>query len=177
MTAREDEAKEESSKMKELLEQANSMLKSLTSSSTSSTTSSSAGEESREEVVNRLQQQINMLKLKVFRINQITYGCHQGLMPLTLRPKRTGETENMYKRVAVTLANGETTTLQVTPGGIMATDRNDIEPILPIGQLVHDLRCEIAWKEGSLKILHPLGGELPVRHKLRWMSSAPMQGL
>ena len=113
--------------MKELLEQANSMLKSLTSSSTSSTTSSSAGEESREEVVNRLQQQINMLKLKVFRINQITYGCHQGLIDSgaahPLRPKRTGETENMYKRVAVTLANGETTTLQVTPGEIMATDR------------------------------------------------------
>ena len=165
--------------MTELLEQANSMLKSLTSSS--STSSSSAGEESREEVVNRLQQQINMLKLKVFRINQITYGCHQGLIDSgaahPFRPKRTGETENMYKRVAVTLANGETTTLQVTPGGIMVTDREGIEPILPMGQLVHDLGCEIAWKEGSLKILHPLGGELPVRHKLRWMSSAPMQGL
>ena len=72
-----------------------------------------------------------------------------------LRPLRKGEGDGTYKRVSVTLANGETTSLQVTPGGIMVTDRADAEPIVPMGQLVHELGCEIKWTNGDLKILHP----------------------
>ena len=68
-TSKDEEVKEEPAKMKELLEQANSMLKSLTAT-TSPTTSPTGAGESREEMVDRLQQQINVLKLKVFKINQ-----------------------------------------------------------------------------------------------------------
>jgi hypothetical protein len=81
---------------------------------------------------------LDQLKLKVFKINQISYGSLQGLVDSgathPLRPRRLGEDET-YKRVSVTLANGETTSLQVTPGGIMVTERVDVEPILPMGQL------------------------------------------
>jgi hypothetical protein len=82
---------------------------------------------------------LDQLKLKVFKINQISYGSLQGLVdsgathPLRLR--RLEEGDETYKRVSVTLANGETTSLQVTPGGIMVTERVDVEPILPMGQL------------------------------------------
>ena len=154
--------------MKELLEQANTMLKSLTTSATTSSPTATAND-SREEVVGRLQSQLDQLKLKTFKINQINYGSQQGLVDSgathPLRPRRAGETNEMYKRVSVTLANGETTSLQVTPGGIMVTDRSDVEPILPMGQLVQGLGCEVSWKNGDLQILHPRRGHLPVQNK------------
>ena len=43
----------------------------------------------------------------------------------------------------------------------MVTERADVEPILPMGQLVHDLGCEVCWKNGDLKILHPRQGLTP----------------
>ena len=59
----------EEGSIKGLLEQANKMLKSLTSFGTTTFSSSS---ESRDEVLNRLQEQINSLKLKTLRISQVT---------------------------------------------------------------------------------------------------------
>ena len=86
---------------------------------------------------------------KVFKINQISHGQHQGLINSgathPLRPRRPGERDTTYKRVSVTFANGKTTSLQVTPGGIMVTDRHAVEPILPMGQLVQDLGCQVKW--------------------------------
>ena len=104
-----------------------------------SSTATGSATDSREDVVDRLQSRLDQLKLKVFKINQISYGSLQGLVdsgathPLRLR--RLEEGDETYKRVSVTLANGETTSLQVTPGGIMVTERVDVEPILPMGQL------------------------------------------
>ena len=51
----------------------------------------------------------------------------------------------------MTLANGEATSLQVTPGpgGIMVTVRHDVEPILPMGQLVQDLGCQVKLADGT----------------------------
>ena len=117
----------------------------------------------------RLQQQIDQLKLKVFKISQMKQGDQQGLVDSgathPLRPRRMGESEIDYKKVSVTLANGESTSLQLTPGGTMVTDRMDIEPILPMGHLVHALGCEISWKDGDLRISHPVRGPLPVQHQ------------
>ena len=119
--------------------------------------------------MDRLQQQLNQLKLKVFKINQISHGQHQGLIDSgathPLRPRRPGECDSTYKKVSVTLANGETTALQVTPGGTMVTDRHDVEPILPMGQLVQDLGCQVNWTDGTLNVLHPVRGLLPVQSK------------
>ena len=47
----------------------------------------------------------------------------------------------------------------------MVTERADVEPILPMGQLVHDLGCKVCWKTGDLKILHPRRGLLPVQNQ------------
>ena len=57
------------------------------------------------------------------------------------------------------------TSLQVTPGGVMVTNRRDVEPIIPVGQLVHGLGCEVTWNDGNLKILHPLQHQLPVKNQ------------
>ena len=62
---KEDEGSTEGPSMKELLEQANIMLKSLTTTAASSTATGSATD-SREDVVDRLQSQLDQLKLKVF---------------------------------------------------------------------------------------------------------------
>ena len=96
-TSKDEDAKEESTKMKELLEQANSMLKSLTAPASSTATSTGAAE-SREEVVDRLQQKINMLKLKVFKLNRISYENHQGLID---RGAGGGRTSRSFKEAEV----------------------------------------------------------------------------
>ena len=92
--------------MKELLEQANTMLKSLTTSSATSSQSQSGGE-SKEEMMDRLQQQLDRIKLKGLKINQINYGSQQGLVDSgathPLRPMRLGESKNDYKKISVTL--------------------------------------------------------------------------
>ena len=168
--SKEDDSKEESLKMKELLEQANTMLKSLTETSTPPTSSTStAGGETKEEVMDRLQKQLNQLKLKVFKVNQISFGQHQGLVDSgathPLRPLRLGETDNSYRKVSVTMANGEVTTLQLTPGGVMVSGRQDIEPILPMGHLVKKLGCEVSWKGDGINIRHPMRGLLPVQNQ------------
>ena len=157
--------------MKELLEQANSRLKSLTST-TSAALSTGTAAESREDVMGRLQQQLDQLKMKVFKINSFNVGSQQGLIDSgathPLRPLRMGEAGedyNDYKKVAVTMANGESTSLQVTLGGVKVTEKMDVEPILPMGQLVRDLQCEVSWKEGELQVTHPLRGPLPVRNQ------------
>ena len=105
----------------------------------------------------RLQGQLDQLKFKIFKINQITHGSLQGLVgsgvTYPLRPRRLGKGDETYKRGSIMLANEETISLQVTPGGIMVIERADVESILPMGYFVHDLDCEICWKNGNLKIL------------------------
>ena len=116
-----------------------------------------------------LQQQLNQLKLKVFRINQIFFGSHQGLLVDSgaahpLRPLRLGETCDRHTQVCVTIymANGESTALQLTPGNVVVFECHDIEPILPMGHLVKKLGCEVVWKEEGLAIHHTTRGLLPV---------------
>ena len=66
--------------VKELLKEANDMLKSMSSSPTSSTSPSVKGENERMEVVERLQQQLNSLKQKTFRIKRMKAGEKEGLV-------------------------------------------------------------------------------------------------
>ena len=51
----------------------------------------------------------------------------------------------------------------MTPGGIMVTDREDIEPIVPMGALTEMLDCKVQWEKGKMSVLHPCRGLLPVR--------------
>ena len=119
--------------MKDILEQANKMLKSLTTSaSTASPSTTSVANEPRDEVVDRLQQQLNSLKLKVFKLSQVSFGKTQGLIDSgathALHPLRPGESCANYKTVNVTLANGQQAQLRMTPGGVMVSGCADVEP-------------------------------------------------
>ena len=107
LKVKEDEGSTEGPSMKELLEQANTMLKSLTTTAASSTATGSATG-SREDVMDWLQSQLDQLKLrlKVFEINQISYGSLQGLVDSgsthSLRPRRL---EKEMKPISVCLSH------------------------------------------------------------------------
>ena len=93
--AKEDEGSSEQASMKDFLEQANKMLKSLTTSASATSSTTSSANEPRDEVVDRLQQQLNSLKLKVFKLSQVSFGKSQGLVDSgathALRPLRPVE--------------------------------------------------------------------------------------
>ena len=132
--------------MKDLLEQANKTLKSLTQSASTTSSTASSGNEPRDEVVDRLQQQLSTLKLKVFKLSQVSFGNSQGLVDSgathVLRPLRPGEALDGYKTVPVTLANGQHAQIRMTPGGVMVSERSDVEPILRMGLLIEKLGCK-----------------------------------
>ena len=169
----EEEDKESTASMKDLLEEANKMLKTLTGPTSSSTTRTERTEaEERNQVMERLQEQLNSLKQnnlkqKTFKLSRMAKGREQGLIDSgatnPLRPKRLGEREEDYDRVFVTLADGGHIQLKMTPGGVMITEKEDVEPIVPMGHLVKTLKCSVSWEEGSLKVLHPVRGRLPVK--------------
>ena len=153
--------------VKDLLEEANKMLKSLNSSPLSSTSSPTAQEgEEREEVMERLQKQLNALRQKAFRLMRLKRGEKAGLLDSgathPLRPIKRGENKELYEKVQVALADGQTTWLPITPGGVMITEDQDIEPIIPMGQLTKTLDCKVTWSRGSLEVIHPVHGKLPV---------------
>ena len=146
--------------MKDLLEEANKMLKTLTSSTSPtsmSRTSTKEGEE-RNEVVARLPEQLNSLRQKSFKVHRLAHGGEQGLIDSgatnPLRPGRPGEMVEHYNQVSVTVADG---------GGVMLTDSPDVEPIVPMGHLVKTLQCTVEWKEGGVRVLHPVRGEIQVK--------------
>ena len=159
------------SAIKDLMEEANKMLKSLTASSSSQATtvssSASSVEESKQETMDRLQKQLNALRMKVLKIQKISSGDCQGLIDSgathALRPKKLGEDISQYKKVEVSLADGQTALLAINAGGTMVSEEADIEPIVPMSALMKDLGCEAVWKAGELSIIHPGLGSLPVQ--------------
>ena len=165
--AKEDEGSSEQASMKDFLEQANKMLKSLTTSASATSSTTSSANEPRDEVVDRLQQQLNSLKLKVFKLSQVSFGKSQGLVDSgathALRPLRPVEPFAGYKTVPVTLANGQQAQLRMTPGGVMVPERADAEPILPMGLLIEKLGCKIEWNSEGVCLRHPQRGILPIQ--------------
>ncbi|CAK9113587.1 unnamed protein product [Durusdinium trenchii] len=75
--------------LNDLLKEANDMLKSMhsqqspSSSTTSSPTSTAPPDQERKEVMERLQQQLNMMKQKTFRLRRLQKGQRDGLLQLT----------------------------------------------------------------------------------------------
>ena len=165
--AKEDEGSSEQASMKDFLEQASKMLKSLTTSASATSSTTSSANEPRDEVVDRLQQQLNSLKLKVFKLSQVSFGKSQGLVDsgatYALRPLRPVEPFAGYKTVPVTLANGQQAQLRMTPGGVMVPERADAEPILPMGLLIEKLGCKIEWNSEGVCLRHPQRGILPIQ--------------
>ena len=157
--------------IKELMEEASKMLKSLastntTSSSSTTVASTSREEEGKEEVMDRLQQQLNALRLKTLRLRRLAGGGVQGLLDSgatnPLRPLKPGEDATSYRQVEVALANGGKTQLAITRGGTLVSPDLDIEPIVPMGLLIGVLGCKATWEEGGITVIHPKIGRLPI---------------
>ena len=155
--------------MKDLLEEASRMLKSLSSNPPSSSASTASvkedEEKDRKDVVDRLQQQLKALR--VFRIHQFSKESSLGLVDSgathCLRPVNPGEDIEKYVKVMVSLADGNHTRLHMSPGGAMVSEDANIEPILPMGMLVNELKCQTVWSEAEIKIWHPVRGNLDVK--------------
>ena len=154
------------STVKDLLAEANKMLKSLTSSDSPPKTPTRE-EEIRNGVMERLQQQLNAMKQKAFRLHRMTTAGEEGLIDSgathPLRPLIEGEDTSRYREVEVTLANGEVKRMPMSPGFAMVSDQKNIEPIVPMGLLADLLGCKVIWKSEGLEVLHPKRGQLPVR--------------
>ena len=159
----------EVSSMKDLLEEANRMLRSMSSGGSSSGSSVSGckkEDEERSEVVERLQQQLNVLKQKAFKLSRLVPGSDQGLIDSgathALRPEDVGERAKNYKEVQVALANGSSVRLKMNTEGVMVTSSQQVEPIVPMGVLVEELQCRLDWNPQGLQVSHPTRGVLPV---------------
>ena len=156
--------------MKDLIDEANKVLKSLnttssTTTSSSSTTSTREAEE-RSGVMDRLQQQLDALRLKPLRLQSMSSNSTLGLVDSgathPLRPLRDSENDEHYEIVEVALADGATARLKMSPGGALISPNAKVQPIVPMGLLAEVLNCTIDWKGGSLQIHHPRRGALPV---------------
>ena len=160
--------------IKELLKEANDMLRGMNttpSPSSASTSPSAKGGDSpeRNEVVEKLQQQLNALRQKAFQLRRLKKGERQGLLDSgathPLRPSKKGEDKSTYRVVQVSLADGQVVDMPISPGGSMVSDDDDIEPIVPMGLLTEALGCTVSWSKDQLQVHHPRRGKLPVDQK------------
>ena len=157
------------SAVKDLLEEANKMLRSLSSKPSSSQASSggSTQEDERKDVMERLQQQLKAMK--AFKMRRLATGADVGLVDSgathALRPRRDGENVQKYPLVDVGLADGRAVRLRMAPGGSMIAPSPAIEPIVPMGQLTEVLGCQIVWSHGEMQLRHPEKGDIPIQMK------------
>ena len=167
----ETEPQVSSPSVKDLLEEAGRMLKSMDQSPASSSASSvkEEGEETRKEVLGKLHQQLKSMsvELKVFRLYQLSSGQDQGLIDSgathPMRPAGKNEDVSGYEEVNVTLASGAKEKMKISPGGVMISSDPAVEPIAPMGLLVSKLDCKISWEGPYLRLLHPRMGGVQVR--------------
>ena len=151
--------------VKDLLEEASKVLKSLTGPSSTSTPSSEKETDEAKEVMDRLHQQLKALR--VFRVHRMTKESDMGLIDSgathCLRPLRPHEDGSQYPKVMVSLANGNQTRLMLSPGGVMISEESQVEPIIPMGLLVSELKCTATWEGSGMKLWHPERGEIKVK--------------
>ena len=141
--------------IKELMEEANRMLRKITKD----------GEDKKETKISQLQKQLDELKsIKVLRLARLQEGGARGLLDSThpLRGRREGEKMKGYKEVTVSLAGGKEANLHVTKEGIMVAKNPGTEPIVPMGMVVDLLGCRVAWDEDEVRVMHRRKGKLEV---------------
>ena len=64
--------------------------------------------------------------------------------------------------VEVHLASGSTQELRINAAGTLISPKPDIQPIMPMGLLASELKCDIRWDETSCTVCHPWLGSLGV---------------
>lgn len=176
------DSNDEGNAMKMLLEEANRMLKTLTvqeegknaespqpSGHVSRATTHRNSERNRDEVVDKLQRQIDELRQKTLRLSRMACNEFQGLLDSgathPLRPLRTEDDKSQLSQVSVTLADGGSVKLLMNSAGTMLVDRQDVEPIVPIGCLASELGCKLVWEAEKVTVHHPSRGLLPIQCK------------
>ena len=154
--------------MKNLLDEANKMLKSLQETEVREKRQIKEDPSSK---IQGLQKQLDELKkaaLRPFRISKICSVGHGGLLDSgathPLRPRRKGERISHFPKVNVTLAGDKQVTMCLSPTGIIIGDE-DAEPIVPMGVLATSLGCSITWSGADLEVWHPQHGSLQVQLK------------
>ena len=156
-----------------MLRDAAQALKSLMSSGSSASSSATP-------TLEGLQRQLDELRLKAMRMN--TEGAELkksqstpldarvlGELPIPpmidsgathiLRQPRDKAELSAASKVSVTLANDERRDLLQTESGAILSTSPHTQPILPMAELV-SAGCEISWKRGVFKVIHPVWGEL-----------------
>ena len=176
------ESGEEGNAMKMLLEEANRMLKTLTVQEVEKTgeqplsnghvsraTTYRSQERSRDDVVDKLQRQIDELRQKTLRLSRMACNEFQGLLDSgathPLRPLRPEDDMSQLSQVSVTLADGGSVKLLMNSAGTMLVERADVEPIVPIGCLASVLGCKLTWEAERVVVQHPSRGFLPISCK------------
>ena len=158
---------DQSAAMKELLEEANRMLKSLTASSEATSTTTATTQ--KDEVAEKLQRRTESMRMKVLRLSRMGHSVESGLIDSgathPLRPRKEGEKLERMREVVVTLATGGQTKLRMNQEGTMITTNPQTEPILPMGALTKDIKCSLKWNKEGLVVKHPIRGVLPVSYE------------
>ena len=169
-TKKGEESQEQGDSVKDLLQEANRMLRSLSGGGSSAESStSSKDEEDKKDLMEKLHEQLKGMKLKPFRINRLKSSGTMGLLDSgathALRSRRPDEDVSWYPEVQVELASGQHIRLRMSLGGAMISEEGEVEPIVPLGFLVNKLNYEVSWKHGLMSLWHPRHGEIPIRMK------------
>ena len=142
--------------MKDLLEEANKMLKTISNPK--------PVEEAREGKLERLQRQLDELRaVKVFRVARMEVNEEEGLIDSgathSLRGWRKGDRHRRLGDIQVTLGCGRKTSLKMTSGVTKVSEDQAPEPILPMRKLI-----SVLWtKDGGLTIEHPSRGMIKTK--------------
>ena len=95
----------------------------------------------------------------------ITLGAKSGLLDggatHCLRFGPPGEYQQA-RPIEVHLASGTTQELRINAAGTLISPNPDIQPIMPMGLLTTELKCDIRWDESECVVNHPRLGPLEV---------------
>ena len=154
--------------MKELLVEANKMIKGLALKN-GGEASTGRSEEAEGGRLEAMQKQIDELrKIRVLRLTKLEkFGTMMGLLDSgathALRGCREGEELSNYEEVLVTLANGEKVPMRMSSSGVMISSDPEVEPIVPLGYLGGVLGYSIRWTGGVMTLVHPKRGKVTVK--------------
>ena len=171
-TSTEGQANASSGEVKDALREAAQAPKSMMGAAPTTSSSTTASLES-------LQRQLDELRLKALRVSEesavmkknqrvpldervngesIPTLIDSGATHILRQPRDEHELASATK-VMVTLANDEKHNLLQAESGAILSTSPDTQPILPMAELVR-AGCEVTWKRGMFRVVHPVWGEL-----------------
>ena len=146
--------------MKQILEEANTMLKSMNVESHQR----KLEVEDKGNKLDTLQKQLDELKemnLKVFRLSKLKTAPGRGLLDSgathPLRPRRKNEDLPAYPKVQVALGGGQEMEMALALVGDYGA-----EPIILMGLVTTALGCQLTWNPEGLSLVHPTHGHMKI---------------